>query len=203
MAINPNTIFSAASNIAGLLLVNNADTVAIFNENLEQIFVDARPVKADVRETSTVMTHPIETGVIIADNKIINPIEINMLMFISQSNYNSMYTQIKQSFIAGDLFSVQTRTGVYRDMIIADMPHTEDTEVYNGVLVVIHFKQVLFVVPASVSEQSQPANFSPKDPANTNTVQAGIKYPATLAPSSTAAVQSIFTGISYKLLRGI
>lgn len=201
--LNPNAILSAIENIAGLLLGNNADTVGIFNGDLNQVFLDARPLKAEVKETSTVMTHPIETGVIIADNKIINPVEINILLFVGEQNYSSMYGQLKQAFIAGTLYSVQTRTGVYPNMIIADMPHTEDAEIYNGVLIALHMKQVLYVVPTAVSAANSPSNFSPTDPNNSNTVQAGVKYPVALSSSNVTAVRSIFTGLTFKTLGGL
>jgi hypothetical protein len=203
MAFNPNIIFSALSNLAGLLQGNNADTVGIFNANLQQVFLQARPLKAEIKETSQVMTHPVETGVIVADNHIINPIEINILLFINAQNYSAMYGQIKQAYVSGSLFSVQTRTGVYQNMVIADMPHTEDAEIYNGVLIGLHMKQVLYVVPVSTSSANAPANFNPSDPANTNTIQAGIKNATPISSTQLTQVQSIFTGLSFKALSRI
>lgn len=200
MAINPNLIFNTLSNLAGLLLGTNADTVGIFDSSLQQVFINARPLKAEIKETSTVMSHPVETGVVLSDNHIINPVEINILLFVGAQNYASMYGQIKQAFVSATLFSVQTRTGGYQNMIIADMPHTEEVEIYNGVVIAVHMKQVLYVQPISVSSVMNPANFSPTDPLNSNTVQAGIKYPNLISSTQATQVQSIFTGLAFKSL---
>ena len=200
MIINANVIFSALSNIAGLLAGGNSDVVGIFDANLNQVFLNARPLRADVRETSRVMTHPVETGVMIADNHIINPIEINLSLSIKSEYYNSMYNQIKQAFTLGTVFSVQTRTGVYNNMIIADMPHTEEPDKYDAILMGLHFTQVLYVTPTSFTGGAAPANFSPADPTNDNTVQGGVKYPTSLSSTQTTQVQSIFTGVGFKAL---
>lgn len=200
MAINPTTIFSAISNIADLL--NNffpVDVVGIFDsESLQQVFENARPIKAEVRETSMVMKHPVETGTMIADNHIINPIEINLSLFIGSEFYNSVYTQIRQAYIAGTSLSVQTRTGVYGNMIIADMPHTEDTDTFDAVIMALHLTEVIFVVPNSVSPLPTPANFSPRDPVNSNIITAGQKYPSIIANPNITAVRSIFTTSAFK-----
>jgi hypothetical protein len=200
MIINASVIFSALSNIAGLLAGGNSDVVGIFDANLNQVFINARPLRADVRETSRVMTHPVETGVMIADNHIINPVEINLSLSIKSEYYNSMYNQIKQAFILGTVFSVQTRTGVYNNMIISDMPHTEEPDKYDAILMGLHFTQVLYVTPVALSSESAPANFSPADPVNDNTVQGGVKYPTSLSTTQTTAVRSIFTGVGFKAL---
>lgn len=199
MAINKNAIFSGFSVLADLL--NNlgaTDTVAIFDINLQQVFQEGRPLKADIKETSMIMNHPVETGTILSDNHIINPIEINIPLFVNSEFYNLIYGQIKQAFIAATPFSIQTRTAVYPNMIIADMPHVEDADVYNAVIIALHFKEVLYIVPASVSAPTAPANFNPADAVNSNTVQAGAKYPNPLSARNTSAVQSILTGFAFK-----
>lgn len=201
--INPTTIFSAVSAVNDLL--NNGggvDTVAIFNdETLEQVFFEARPLKADVRETSQIMRHPVESGTMISDNHIINQIEINLLLFISAQDYNAIYTQIKQAFISGTLFLVQTRTGVYRKMVIANMPHTEDPDMYDAITMNLHMVEVIYVLPISVSSSNLPANYSPSAPANSNTVQAGLKYAQPASGATAATVQSILTGVGFKVLQ--
>lgn len=205
MAITPNALFSAFSNIANLLSNFAAvDIVGIYNgETLDQIFTDARPLKAEVRETSTVMNHPVETGVILSDHHIINQVEINLSLMIKSEFYNSVYGQIKNAFIAATLLSIQARTGIYNNMIIVDMPHQEDPEYFDAIVMALHLKEVLFVVPNSVSTLPQPANFSPADPANTNTVQAGQKYPSIISPTQTAAVQSVLTATTFKIISGL
>jgi hypothetical protein len=192
MAFNPTTIFSDISAFADFLNLfgNNSDVIGVFNSDLQQVFAEARPLKADIRETSQVMKHPVEMGTVIADNHIINPIEINIPFFISSSNYNAMYGQIKRAYYAATVFSIQARTGFYPNMIIADMPHEETTEMADAIILNVHFVEVLFVVPTSVSSATLPANFSPQNEVNSNTVQAGVKSPMGVSPSNSSAASS-------------
>lgn len=196
-------IFSNLSTVSDLL--NNfasVDVVGIFDESLQQIFENARPLKATVKETSEVMKHPIETGVKIADNHIINQVDMTINVIVNSRYYNSVYTQIKQAFVSGTLLSVQTRTGLYQNMIIADMPHDETPEQYDSIAMQIHLTEVLYVVPTSVSQQAAPANFKPADVTNSNTVQSGLKYPSIVNPDNVTAVQGILGGLAFKEFGG-
>lgn len=190
-------IFSALSVVNDLLSrAINVDVVGIYDTELQPLFIDLQYMRADIRESSQVMRHPVETGTMIADNHIINQVEMNISVMIKSQFYTSTYNQIKQAFVAGTSLIVQTRTGVQANMIIADMPHTENPDIYDGVVMHLHLIEVLYVVPNSISEQAAPANFSPEDPTNTNTVQAGLKSPIDLTPANTSAVQSSLTSIS-------
>ncbi len=203
MAFTPNTIFSALSTVNDLLSnFTGVDAIGIFDSNtLEQIFADARPLKAEMKETAQVMNHPTETGTILSDNRIINPIEINFSMIIKVNNFNDVYNQIKQAFVASTSLIVQTHTGVYPNMIIADMPHSEQPDMYDAIAMTLHLKEILYVSPNVVSQPANPANFSPANPVNSNVVQAGQKYSGLLSSVNTAAVTSIFAAIGYKMLR--
>ncbi len=190
-------IFSAASLINDLLSTAiNVDIVGIYDADLNPLFVDIQYMQAEVRESSQVMRHPVETGTMIADNHIINQIEINIATMIKSQFYTSMYNQLKQAFVSGTSLIVQTRTGVYANMIIADMPHSENPDIFDGVVIHLHLIEVLYIVPSSVSQQPAPANFSPEDPVNSNTVQAGLKSPAELTTANTVAVQSSLTSVA-------
>ncbi len=194
-----STIFSALSTVNDLLSrAINVDVVGIYDVNLQPLFLDMQYMQAEIRESSQVMRHPVETGTMVADNHIINQVEINIAVMIKAEFYTSTYNQLKQAFVAGTSLIVQTRTGVQANMIIADMPHTENPDIYDGVVMHLHLIEVLYVVPSSVSAQAAPANFSPADPANTNTVQAGLKSPADLTPANGTAVQSSLTSVGIK-----
>lgn len=205
MAINPSAIFSALATASDLLSNFFAvDIVAIYDaETFEQVFADGRPIRAEVRETSTVMNHPVETGTMLSDHHIINQTEINMVMFVKSDFYNSVYVQLRNAWVAATKLSVQTRTGVYHNMIIVDMPHIEEPDTFDAVTLLIRFKEVIYVVPNSVSELPAPPNFTPIDPVNSNTVLAGLKYPAAVTNPNVAAVQALLTGGSFKLLGGL
>ena len=140
-------IFSASLDIVG---IHDATS-------LQQVFAQARPLKATVRETSKVMYHPAETGVQLADHHIIDPKEIDLPMMIAQDNYASMYQQIKDAFINSTLLCVQTRTDFYTNMIVANMPHEETPDIYDQITLALHLKEILFIAPNTIAAPSQPA----------------------------------------------
>ncbi len=163
------------------------DIVGIYN-GFNQVYVNARPLKASLRETSRIMEHPAETGVVLADHHIINPVEIEIPLIIPAQFYSETYQQIKTDFLAPTLLTVKTPVNVYDNMIIADMPHEEDPELFNAITMLLHFRQVIYFIPGAV--QTLPANYSPADPANQNTVQSGLQQPK----SFTGATGSWNTG---------
>lgn len=150
-----------------------------------QMFVHARPMKATIRETSKVMEHPVETGVVLSDHHIINPVEIDIPLVISSQYYAQTFSQIRQAFINATALSIKTRVGVYSDMIIADMPHEEEPEMYDVITVALHLKQVIYVVPAA--NGGTLVNFQPADPLNSNTTASGLQSAVTLVGSGLTA----------------
>jgi hypothetical protein len=174
---------------------SSVDIVGIYNDTT-QIYVQARPLKASVRETSKVMEHPVETGVVLSDHHIINPVEIDLPLIVPAIYYAAIYQQIKADFLAATELSVKTPVNVYGSMIIADMPHEESPEHFNAIIIGLHLKQVLFEVPGST--QPLPANYSPADAANQNTVQSGLQSASALGTQALAGATSL---ISYASLR--
>lgn len=139
-----------------------ADVVAVFDNSFNQVFTNARPVKAMIREASRVMEHPVETGATITDHRVIEPIEIELSLVLSSADYRSVYQQIREVFFAATLLSVQTRTSIYSNMLISEMPHDEDADLFDAVSIALKLKEVLFVaaqygnLPASsVADKSQ------------------------------------------------
>jgi hypothetical protein len=128
-----------------------------------------------VEETSQLFDHTIETGAVITDYRIINPIGIEIIYVLNTKDYQNIYSSIKKYFIDGTLFSVQTKTGVYKNLVIKDMPHTEVAEMYNAVGIVLVFRQAQFVSPKY--------GVAPAKPSNTTTVDRGTVQAK--APNST------------------
>jgi hypothetical protein len=163
-----------------------------------QMFADARPLKATVRETSRVMEHPVETGVMLADHHVINPVEIDIPLVVKAPFYAATYTQIRQAFVAATLLSVKTRVGTYSNMIIADMPHEEDADMYDAITIGLHLRQVQYASPGGSTAQS----FQPLDPADSNTVASGLQSAASLGAQLLSAAGSV-SSYAATLRRGL
>lgn len=187
--ITPVSLLSGASTLNNLL--TNAlkiDVVAVLNQDsLQQVFANARPLKAIVKETAKVMEYPVETGAVISDHKVNNPTEIEMLFIIPSDAYSTAFQEIRNAWLNATMLSVQTRVGTYRNMIIADRPHEEDPEMFNAITQSIRFKEVLFVAGSNIAEQSNLQNYEPIDPQNAQTVNRGLL----------TAITSAGSGLSY------
>lgn len=178
MALNitPASVLSGVSSAGNLLIKSlNVDIIAVLDqESMTQIFRDARPVKATVRETARVMDYPIETGAILSDHRISNPTEIEMICLIPSKAYSSAYPVIRNAWVNATLLSVQTRLGTYRNMIISDLPHEEEPDIFNAVTISIKFREVIYSAPSSIASPQPLANFAPANPAYESTVNSGL-----------------------------
>lgn len=168
----------------------SADVVGVFGPGLNQLFADARPIKATVSETSKVMEHPVEDGTVITDHRIVQPTSIELSMIVSGAFFRSVYQQIKQVFTDGRLLTVQTKTSSYTNMLIEEMPHTEDADLFDAVAVAIKLKEVKFV---TAQYGTLPAS-KVRNPANASTTQKGQQQTTATDPAKPRA-QSLLYGV--------
>lgn len=178
MALNPQ-IATASSDIVG-----------VFTQEFRQVFDKARPLKATVKEEAKVFEHPIETGAMITDFRIIQPVEIEISLLLTSEDYRDVYQQIRQIFLNGDLLVVQTKSGVYENQLIQSMPHEEDPGLYDAITLALKLKQAQFITP-------QFATLAPrqvKNPANASTVSKGEQQKTSTSGSSQRN-QSVLFGV--------
>jgi hypothetical protein len=183
MAITPTAAVADAFYALDLLSLGSAVDVVGVYDGFTQVFAHARPLKAGVRETSRLMEHPAENGVIIADHHVINPVEIDLSLLVPVQYYGSTYAQIRQAFVNATNLSVQTKTGVYPNMVVADMPHEETPDVYDAIAMSLRLKQVLLAPGAST--------YSPARPADQDTVRGGVRAAVDLARKALAAASGV------------
>lgn len=157
-----------------LLIATSAqDVIGVFSQDSStQLFTNARPLKAKINETATVMSHPVEDGSKVTDHKVINPIDIELSMLLTSEDYRSVYQAIKTVFEKSTLLTVQTRSGTYRNMIISAMPHDEDPEMYDGISLALKLSEVKF---AKFTTGTAPKVSKPKDARNSKTSDGGKK----------------------------
>lgn len=160
-----------ANNILGQFLY--FDAVAVYDQTFRQIFVTARPLKASVNPPSKLMQHPIENGSVITDFRVLLPIEIELSMLLTGDEYASMYQQIYNTYLRGDLLIVTTKVGMFVNMIIAAMPSDETPEMFDVLPMAIRLQQVQII-------RTQYQALPPADvaaPADTSTVKSGEQQP--------------------------
>jgi hypothetical protein len=170
-----------------------ADVVAVFDANFNQLFSDARPLKATVTETAKLMKHPIESGSTISDFRVIDPIKISLHMILTPATYVSTYQQIRQVFFGNSTIQVQTNTQLYSNMMIETMPHDEAAEFFDTIKLTLTLEEVLIV---SSSTSPLPASMTTANGGNVNGAapSATTENEANKKSAGSSAAYSLFFG---------
>lgn len=121
------------------------DVVGIFDSNFNQLFQDARPIRASVKQLAKIFNHPLETGVKITDHMVIEPHKIDLYMILTPATYVQTFSEIVAIWKAGTVLNVQTNVGAYGDMVIAELPHEEDTLHFDTITMQIKLQHAIFV----------------------------------------------------------
>lgn len=165
------------------------DLVGIFSQNFLQVVSGARPMKADIKEQSKPMEHPVETGATVTDFRIILPVEINFELMLSPTGFKSEYDQIKQIYLRGDFLVLQTKVGIYKNMVLQGIPHTEDPSIFSSIPLALTAKETIIV-------QAQFGTLPPssvKNKSDSSTVDTGEQQPKD-APEQSQSVLSGWFG---------
>jgi hypothetical protein len=185
MAIT-DIITGAATFARGLITPTRAvDVVAITAGGFVPVFGNARPLTASVFEFADLMEHPLETGAVIADHIVFQPVEIELpLVCVGEFAYRATYAAIKAAFKSGTLLTVRTRTGSYPNMVIVDLPHDETPDQFDAIAIRLRLREASFVSPKTGLAPAQV-----KNPAQASTVNRGAQQTtaATTSQASKAA----------------
>lgn len=177
-------------------------TVFVTNQAGEEVFPKAQFLKAEVSPESRPMEHPVESGATITDHRILLPIEIELSTVLSSEDYKDVYKQIVAFYTQGTLLTVQCRAGTFTNQLIQAIPHTEDAEQYDAIVLSLKLKQVLVAVTPSTSVIAPGVNansasakvVAPAQPQNTTSVDIGtVNGHAPLHPSSARAAAVLAT----------
>lgn len=182
-------VLSGAASLAFSLLRPSVavDVVAIMGPGFSPMFSAARPLTASVYEDAKLMEHPLETGAVIADHIVFNPTEIDLPMAcVGELAYRSTYATIRGAFNAGTLLTVRTRTGVYSNMVIMEIPHEETPNAFDAITMRIRLREARFVTPKTGLAPAQV-----QDPAQSSTVNRGNQQ--TTAATAPQAAQASST----------
>ena len=116
------------------------------NETLQPMWSGSDIMDVQVQETSTVTKYKVEDGTNRNDHIIYNPTEISMRFTLS-GEVSQLFNAIKQTYTNRDLVTVQTRTDVYADMIVTEIPQDQTGAATDAVTLDIRLAEWREVVP--------------------------------------------------------
>lgn len=104
-------------------------------------------ISGDVDISSDLCDHPTETGSVITDNAIVNPISIKVQVSMPTALYTRIYTQMVDYFKQKKFILVQTKFAMYRNMVIEGMPYKLENASVDRPIVELSLRQVMEVNP--------------------------------------------------------
>lgn len=182
MAFNPQQFFAGAIVPAVSFLGGSADVVAVLNSGFDPVLVGSSPMKAEVMPRAKLMDHPLESGQLVTDYKIILPLELRLPILIPYPFYRDIYQEILNLWRSSELLTVQTKAASYSNLVIVEPPHEENPDMFDAIIVNLRFREVQ-VVDSS-------GQFAPADPTQSDTVGSGQQQPIT-GPDATASSSAI------------
>src|ERR1700728_97742 len=126
--------------IESLIPVFGGKTVFVTNQAGTEVFARAKSIKVEVNPNSRPMEHPLESGAIITDHRILMPVEIEMTMVLSSADYKDVYKEIAGYYTQGTLLIVQCRAGTFTNQLIQSIPHQEDAEQFDAISLSLKLK---------------------------------------------------------------
>lgn len=160
-----------AMNVIGL--ATEEKNIAIFDETTEvltgNMIFSTAILSCDIAEDSQLMEHPIESGYKITDNKIFNPVEIDIRLALPSYSYKSVYNELRDLYQKSPLLRIKTRGKYYKNMVLQGMPHQENVENFDKLVFDLHFKEVMIVEPKYIKLPAKQL----KNPENSDTQKLG------------------------------
>lgn len=147
--------------VSSLVPTAAIDVIGVYDQNFRQIFPNARPLKAEIKEVLKPMENPIETGAESTDHVIFLPTEITLYLFIGKADYKQTYKTIQQLHQTATLLTVQTYTGSYQNQLIESIPHTEDASVFNAIMMIMKLHETQFSTAEYEAVPRNPENAKP------------------------------------------
>ena len=169
------------------------------NETLLPLWLGSDIMDVQVQETSTVTKYAVEDGTNRNDHIVHNPTEITM-RFTLAGEVSQFFSAIKQTYTNRDLITVQTRTDVYADMIVTDIPQEQSGAAMDAVTLDIRLSEWREVVPeygeltqAKVAKPEQSTQAKVAKPEQSSTVKRGSQATTEAPPAKKQSVlRSIF-----------
>lgn len=135
-------------------------------------------MQGNIDISSDLCDHPTETGSVITDNAIINPITIKVQVAMPTALYTRIYAQMIKYFQEKKFILVQTKFAMYRNMVIQAMPYKLENATVDRPVIEITLRQVMEVAPQYTNATQNIGKIqNALDPSDNDTRDLGRKSP--------------------------
>lgn len=124
---------------------SQSDVVGVYTSAYRQIIMGARPIVAQVAPVAMPFDHPLESGGVATDWRVILPTEVTLNVYLTPAEYRATYAAIEALFVGTELFIVQTLVATWKNMMLVAMPHDEDGSTSDLIAMQLRFRQVTLI----------------------------------------------------------
>lgn len=162
--------------------------IILDNDSLQEIWVGADVMRVSVHETSKATRYAVEDGTTRNDHVIQNPTEIEISMILA-GEMAKLFQLLKQTYIERKLVTIQTKTDIYTNMLVEEIPHEQDAGMTDGVTVDVRLVEWREVSP----EYGELTMSNVANPNQSDTVNRGSQATSEAAPEKRQSVlRSVF-----------
>ncbi len=167
------------------------EVVGVFDQDGNQLFVNATAIRALVNPSAKVMKHPLEDGASTTDHIVFEPVRIKLSVIPKPDGYQDTWQEMLAQFKAATTVTVQTKTDSFDSMLMQGLPFDETPEMFDTIAVAADFEEAIFV---QAQYKQLPAS-AVKKKSNASTVKTGAKQPTDASPKqNSTAFDLIFGG---------
>lgn len=127
---------------------------------------EAQIVRVNVRRDTQVFIFPLETSELVTESRIIQPIMIDVIVYIVDDPLKIIYQKMDQIFKSAESLTIGCKQGFFTNMFLKTLPGLETTDKNDAIELQLVFQEIL--VGASKS-------FSPENPNNSDTTSIGVQ----------------------------
>ena len=102
---------------------------------------------AEVNISSSLAEHPIETGQVIMDTSIRNPVKAKVDIYMPTMFYTAIYDEIRTYFDTKKKIILLTKFGLYENMVLASMPYKLQVNTVDRPVITLDLQEVREVEP--------------------------------------------------------
>ena len=144
-------------------------------------------IKADIDISSDLCDFPIESGSVVTDNAIVQPISMKIQAALPTAFATRIYAEMIKYYQQKKYIMVQTKFAMYRNMVIQAMPFKLENETVDRPVVELNLRQVMEVEPQYIKQDGGEQIQTPMEASDTDTQDIG-------RTQATAVVGSLVKG---------
>lgn len=143
-------------------------------------------MRALVRNVASFPKQPLESGATFSDNRIFEPIEIELSMILTPATVSDTYAQMREAYQSAAPLSVQTTVETFDNQYIQGLPFDHTPEVFDTIAVSLKLREVQFV------EAQYKAITNARSPRNVTTKPTGQKTPQPATPAQDTGASVLY-----------